>query len=806
MKFTLSWLKEHLDTDASVAAVAERLTALGLEVESVTDRAAALAPFIVAEVVSAAPHPDADRLQVCMVDTGRERLQVVCGAPNARAGMKGVFAASGMTVPGSGLKLKKANIRGVESNGMLCSARELGLGEDHDGIIELAADAPTGAPFAASMGLDDPVIDIAITPDRPDCLGVRGIARDLAASGLGVLKPQAIEPVPGVFASPIGVRLDLTPETAQACPQFVGRFIRGVRNGPSPRWLQGRLRAVGLRPISTLVDITNFFTLDQCRPLHVFDAATLAGDITVRLARPGESLAALDGETYELDGEVTAIADADGVLGLGGVMGGIASGCTETTTDVFIEAALFDPLRTAATGRKMGIESDARYRFERGIDAASCVPGAEAATRMILDLCGGEASELVIAGGEPDWRRDVTLRAARVHALGGIEVAENEIRRILGALGFHCAGDGARMQVAVPSWRPDIDGEADLVEEVVRIVGYDAIPVTPLPRATTVPLPALNLGQRRAGYVRRQLAARGMVEAVTYSFMASAQAEMFGGGDPSLRLVNPISADLDVLRPSILPNLIAAAGRNAARGLADCALFEVGPHYRDDSRSGQALVAAGVRSGHAGPRHWSHESRNRAARPCDAFDAKADALSALGAAGVPLDKLTVTTDAPSWYHPGRSGCLRLGPKIVLASFGEVHPAVLAKMDGSGPMVAFEVYLDALPQPKAKADHARPPFSPSPFQAVERDFAFLIDTDAPAEKILRAAASADRDLIAEVRVFDVYAGPGMEDGKKSVAISVVLQPRDETLTEARIEAVSARIVAAVGKSAGGVLRA
>jgi len=805
MKFTLDWLRTHLDTDAPLDRIAETLTALGLEVESVRDPAADLADFVVAHVTAAEPHPDADKLQVCTVDAGAGEVRVVCGAPNARAGMKGVFAAPGMTVPGTGMTLKKAKIRGVESAGMLCSARELGLGEDHAGIIELPDDAPVGAPFAPSLGLDDPLFDIAITPNRPDCLGVRGIARDLAAAGLGVLKPHPVDPVAGSFESPVGLRLDFDAATASACPYFAGRLIRGVTNGPSPDWLQERLRAIGLRPISVLVDLTNFFTYDLCRPLHVFDAGTLAGSLHVRLARAGESLTALDGKTYALDGEMTVIADDDGALALGGVMGGESSGCTEATTDVFVESAYFDPIRTAATGRKLGIESDARFRFERGIDPASCAPGLDAVTRMILDLCGGEASAPVIAGADPDPRRALTLRLPRVHALGGLDIAEAEARRILDDLGFAPEGDAAALRVTVPSWRPDIDGEADLVEEVVRVAGYESVPAAPLPPVATLTRPALDAGQRRRGFVRRALAARGMVEAVTWSFMAAGDADLFGGVPATLRLANPISADLDVMRPAILPNLIAAAGRNAARGAADAALFEIGPQYAEDSQEGQATVAAGLRWGAVGPRHWTAASKNRTARPVDLFDAKADALAGLAAAGAPTDKLQVTVDAPDWYHPGRSGCLRLGPKNLLARFGDIHPRVLRAMDVEGPVVGFELFLDAVPLPKPKADRTRPPFDPSPFQPVERDFAFLLDADMPAETVLRAAAGADKALIDGVRVFDVYEGAGVEPGKKSLAISVILQPRDATLTEAEIDAVAARVVAAVVKATGGALR-
>jgi phenylalanyl-tRNA synthetase beta chain len=805
MKFTLGWLKEHLETDAPLEAITDKLTMIGLELEGVADRAAALKGFVVAHVLEARPHPDADKLLVCTVDTGAGVVEVVCGAPNARAGMKGVFAAAGAVIPGTGVTLKKAKIRGVESCGMLLSEREMGLSEEHAGIVELPADAPLGAPAAEVMGLADPVIDVAVTPNRADCLGVRGIARDLAAAGLGRLKPLDAAPVKGSFRSPLGVRLDFTPETASACPYFVGRYVRGVHNGDSPGWLKDRLAAVGLRPISALVDITNLITLEHGRPLHVFDADKVHGGIHVRLARRGERLMALNGKEYALDPEMTVVCDDRGPEALGGIIGGERSGCTAETANVFLEAAYFDPLRTAATGRRLQVVSDARYRFERGVDPAFVRPGAELATRLILELCGGEASELVVAGREPEWERAFVLRPERVRALGGADVPLKEIERILADLGFtvgeHDPGKrGGGLLVTVPSWRGDIVGEADLVEEVARIWGYDRIPAVSLPRTTALPQPALTPAQKRRSAARRALAGRGLVEAVTYSFLPAAQAELFGGVPEALRLVNPISADLDVMRPSILPNLAAAAGRNADRGLPDCALFEIGPQFAGDRPEDQAIVATGLRAGANGPRHWAERPR-----PVDLFDAKADALTVLAAVGAPGDGMQVTRDAPAWYHPGRSGALRLGPKAVLAWFGELHPRVLKRLGLKGPTVAFEVFLDAVPAPKGRKGPARPLLRLSPLQPVERDFAFVIDDGVPADALAKAAKGADKELIAAVSVFDVFSGAGLPEGKKSVALDVVLQPTERTLTDAEIEAVGQKIVAAVAKATGGTLR-
>lgn len=796
MKTTLGWLKTHLETDAALDAIVGKLVMLGLEVESVEDRAKPLAPFVVARVLEAKRHPDADKLQLCLVDTGREKVEVVCGAPNARAGMLGVFAPPGAVIPRTGQALKASKIRGVVSNGMLCSGYELMLSDDHAGIIELPEGPRAGERFVTAAGLDDPVLDVKVTPNRADCLSVRGLARDLAASGLGKLEVLDAAPVAGSFPCPIAVHL-AGPDD-KACPLFLGRLVRGLKNGPSPAWLQERLAAIGLRPISALVDITNFITFDLGRPLHVFDADKLEGDLAVRGARSGETLAALNGKTYALDPDMTVIADANGVLSLGGVIGGASSGCTEVTTNVFIEAALFDPVRTAATGRKLGVQSDARYRFERGLDPEFVRPGLEIATRLILELCGGTASEIRVSGAVPAWRRTIRFRPDRVRSLGGHEVAASEQRRILHALGCAVQETGDHLNVEPPSWRADIEGEACLVEEVLRVHGYDAIPAESLPRDGAVPAPALTSAQRRAGAVRRALASRGLVEAVSFSFLALKEAGLFGGGDPNLKLMNPISADLDVMRPSILPNLLAAARRNADRGLPDVALFEVGPRYRDDTPDGQDLMASGIRAGAVRRKTWDEPER-----PARVFDAKADALAALAAAGIAAESVQLEAAAPAWYHPGRSGTLRQGPKA-LATFGEIHPAVLRAMAVEGPVAGFEVALDAVPEPRAKGA-ARPLLKLSPFQPVSRDFAFVVNAGVPAETLLRAARGVDRKLVAEVRLFDLYQGKGLPEGKKSLAISVTLQPTEATLTDAEIEDVSAKLVAAVETATGGTLR-
>lgn len=798
MKFTLSWLKEHLDTTASLVEIRDALTMLGLEVEGITDPAEALRGFVVGYVVEAVQHPNADRLRVCKVDTGSGVVQVVCGAPNARTGMKGVFAPSGSYIPGTDLHLKASKIRGEESNGMLCSFRELQLGEDHSGIIDLPAETRTGAPAAEALGLDDPVIEIKVTPNRADCLGVHGIARDLAAAGIGTLKPVKADKIAGSYRSPIRWTHGYEPRPDSPCPLVVGRHFRGLRNGPSPEWLQRRLKAIGLRPISALVDITNLVTFDLNRPLHVFDARKLAGDLVMRQAREGEQILALDGKTYTLDPSVSVIADGKGVHGIGGIMGGEDTGVRDDTTEVFLEAAYFQPIGIAASGRKLGILSDARYRNERGIDPESCRWGAEVATRLILELCGGEASEIVSSGVMPAWQRRYTLRPDRVKSLTAIDVPAAETAAILRKLGFAVEGDGP-WTAAVPSWRPDIVGEADLVEEVTRVWGFDNIPTTSLPRLSPTSKPVRDPMQRRVPLARRALAARGMNEAVTWSFLPLKQAERFGGGQADLRLLNSIAAELDTMRPSILPNLIDAAQRNEARGLADPALFEVGPQYKDATPRGQRTVAAGIRHNMAVPRHWQGPPR-----PVDAFDAKADALAVLAAIGAPVDNLSAQPGAPDWYHPGRSGVLKLGDRV-MAQFGELHPEISASADLKGPVVAFEVFLDAPPLAKAKATKARPKLVLSSFQPLERDFAFIVDADVDADKLVRAARNADKALVTAVRVFDVYAGKGVPGGKKSVALSVTLQPVERTLTDAEIEAASNKIVAQVAKATGATLR-
>jgi phenylalanyl-tRNA synthetase beta chain len=713
--------------------------------------------------------------------------------------MKGVFAPVGSTVPGTGLQLKAGQIRGQASNGMLVSMREMGLGEDHDGIIDLPADAPVGKPFAELLGYDDPVIDIAITPNRADCLGVRGIARDLAAAGIGTLKPAPVAKVPGTYKSPVGVRFELA--EPGHCPLFVGRHFRGLKNGPSPKWLADRLIAVGLRPISTLVDITNFFTLDINRPLHVFDAGKLKGDLVLKPAKGGEVFSALNNKSYTMAGGETLICGGNGEpVSMGGLMGGTTTGCDAGTTEMFLEVALFDPIRVAMTGRHHQILSDARYRFERGLDPAAVIDGMEAATKLILELCGGECSEPVVTGAVPEWKRSYTLRPERCATLGGLDVPKAEQARILAALGFTVADKGGAFEVSPPAWRADVHGEADLVEEVIRIVGYDSIVPARLPRDTAMPPLALTPSQRRVRDARRVLAGLGLVEAVTFSFMQASHAKPFGGTNPKLALANPISADLDYMRPSVIPNLANAARRNADRGWPDSALFEVGPIFHDPSETGQRMVAACVRAGSAVGRHWG-----QTARGVDAFDAKADALALLQQLGLSVENVAVAREAPGWFHPGRSGVLKLGPKTVLACFGELHPEALKALDIDFPIVACEVFLDALPAPKAKAGRQRPALKLATLQPVERDFAFVVDEAVAADAILRAAKSADKALIAGASVFDVYRGKGVADGRKSVAIAVRLQPVERTLTDEDLEAVAAKIVAAVAKATGASLR-
>ena len=795
MKFTLSWLKEHLDTAADVAAVADAMTMAGLEVEDVHDPIAALAPFTVARIVSAEQHPNADRLRVCQVDTVDGMKEIVCGAPNARAGLTTIYAPIGAYVPGLGVTLVEKPVRGVVSNGMLCSASELELAGDSDGILELADDLAVGTPAAGVFGAE-PVIDFEVTPNRPDWLGVAGIARDLAAAGLGPLKTPSILPVPGTFPSPISVRID----APEMCPVFAGRLIRGVKNGPSPEWLQRRLTAIGLRSINRLVDVTNLVAYDRCRPLHVYDAARLVGgEIVVRggqvAATTGEHehLIALDGKTYTADPAMCMIADAGGErpIGLGGVMGGESTGCSDETTDVFVECAWFDPLVTAQTGRTLSLNSDAQYRFARGVDPASVVPGLELATRMILDLCGGEPSEIVVTGQAPADPAAFAFDPARVVSLTGLSLDDDRIAEILTRLGFEVAR-GAPWTVTPPSWRRDVEGPADLVEEVARIEGYGALPSTPLPDLGAPSKGVLNPRQARVRLARRALAAMGYAEAVTWSFTKQSTAALFGGGDDALRVENPIAADLDCMRPSALPNLIQAAARNAARGHADAALFEIGPIYLDDSPTGQRTVIAGLIAPRAA-RHWG-------TAPEDAlFGLKGDLMALLEALGAPVASLQLAQGQNrDWWHPGRSARLQLGPKNVMVEFGALHPRVLKALDADAPMLAFEIVLDAVPEPRGAKSKARGAANLANLMPLTRDFAFVVEDGKAVGDLVRAVAGADKALVAGVSVFDVYRGAGVPEGMKSVALEVSIQPVEATLTEAEIEALSAKVVAAAQK--------
>jgi phenylalanyl-tRNA synthetase beta chain len=794
MKLTLSWLKEHLDTDADVATIAAKLTSIGLEVESVTDPGAALKDFIVGEIVTAEKHPNADKLRLCEVSDGANTLQIVCGAPNARAGIKVVLARPGTVIPATGEALKLGTIRGVESRGMMCSARELLLGQDHDGIIELKAGAKVGAPVVSALveaGLlaDDPLLDVSITPNRGDAASVFGIARDLAASGLGKLKTEKVAPVAGKFPSPKTITLNFTPENKDACPIFAGRLIRGVKNGPAPQWVQDRLKSVGMKSISALVDATNLIAQDRGRPLHVFDADKLTGNLQARMAKDGERVLALDEKTYVLDSETIVIADDAQALGIAGIMGGMDSGSYETTTNVFIESAWFDPARIARAGRKQAIISDARYRFERGVDPQFVLPGLELCTQLILDWCGGEASDVVIAGALPPPHKPILFDPALVQTFGGIQVPREKIIDILDDLGF-VVEDHGTLHVVPPSWRHDVDGPADLVEEVVRIYGLADVPSVLLTRSNAVAAPVLSKAQRRTRIARRALAARGFNETVTFSFIARDQAKLFGGGDDARQLSNPIASDLDALRPSILPSLLAAAARNAARGFANLQLFEIGAAFDSGMPEAQKTIAAAIRAGNP-ERHWQ-----KGGDGADLFTVKADLLAALEAiTGAPMSA-PITQGAPGWYHPGRSGTMAMGPKVI-AQFGELHPKVLAAFDLKGPAAGFEIFLDAIPDAKSKGK-AKPLFQPSPFQAIERDFAFVVDATVAAGEIVKAVKLADRALIDTVTVFDVYEGKGVPDGKKSVAVAVRIQPRDATLTEAEIEALAQKIVAAAIK--------
>lgn len=808
MKFTLSWLKDHLETEATLATIVETLTRIGLEVEGVTDPAAKLRDFTIARVIEAKQHPNADRLRVCMVDTGAaEPVQVVCGAPNARTGMKSVFSPPGTYIPGKDMTLGKGVIRGVESNGMLCSAAELQLSEDHEGIIDLSAEAPVGQVYVDWLGDLDPVIEINLTPNRPDCTSIHGIARDLAAAGLGNLKSDGTKPLKGAFPCPVKVTLDFAEGQKHLCPAFTLRLVRGVRNGPSPAWMQKRLKAIGLRPINALVDITNYMTFDRGRPLHVFDADKVKGDLAVRRARNGETLLALDGRTYEFDEAMVVIADGNGVESIGGIMGGEHSGCDENTTNVLIESALWDPLNIAQTGRKLGIITDARYRFERGVDPRFNNPGCDMAAELVVKLCGGEISEAVHAGEIPDTDRVIDYPWSEARRLTGLDVHHAEQKVVLQTLGFHVSGMGDKVKIAPPSWRPDVEGKADIVEEVIRIVGLDKVKPEPFPPQMQVNGPVLTLLQRRTRAAKRLLAARGMVESVTWSFVSETQASLFGRSAavaPKLKLSNPIAANLSDMRPSLLPGLLTAGQRNADKGFPDVALFEVGQIFQGDGDTDQKIAAAAIRRGLARPagtgRHWS-----RPTAVTDVFDIKADAMALLAGLGVALQGLQVVPGGPSWMHPGRSATLQFGPQNQIGCFGELHPSVLKALDIEGPVMGLEILLDAIPAPKARPTKMKPKLELSELQPLTRDFAFLVDRKIRADDLVKAARTADRTLISDVTLFDLYEGKGVAEGQKSLAIEVTLQPREKTLTDAEIEAVAAKIVAEVGKKTGATLR-
>jgi phenylalanyl-tRNA synthetase beta chain len=802
MKFTLSWLKDHLETSAPLDEILETLTRIGLEVECVENSAAKYAGFVVARVIEAKQHPNADRLRVCMVDAGKDApVQVVCGAPNARAGMRSVFSPVGTFIPGKNITLVKGVIRGVESNGMLCSAAELELSEDHEGIIDLSNDAPIGESYASYAGLDDPVIEINLTPNRPDATGVSGLARDLAATGIGEIKTKRPGSIPGSFDCPVRTILDFSADDAHLCPTFAFRLVRGVRNVAAPEWMQRRLRAIGLRPINALVDITNYITFDRGRPLHVFDAAKVSGSLHVRRAHPGESLAALDGKTHALDESIVVIADDNGVESIAGIMGGEYSGCDEDTTDVLIESALWDPLNIAQSGRKLGIVTDARYRFERGVDPAFCAPGAELATRMVLDLCGGEASHLVVVGSQATPARIINFPFSEVARLTGLDIEKPEGETILRKLGF--AIDDAK--VAVPSWRPDIEAKADIVDQIVRIAGLQRVETRPLPRLSPgVPKPVLTLLQKRTRLAKRALASFGLHEAVTWSFISKSKAELFGGGARALALVNPIAADLSDMRPSLIPGLVAAADRNARRGQRDVGLFEVGQIFLGDGENDQRIAAASLRSGQAkaqgSGRHWASGGGS-----VDVFDAKSDALALLAALGISMTAVQIALGGPAFLHPGRSATLQFGPQNVIGWFGQLHPSAAEALQAEGPLAAFEITLDRLPAPKARPTRARTKLERPDYMPVERDLAFVVPLNVHAADIVKAALTVERGLIAGVQVFDVYEGQGVPSGHKSVAIAVTLQPLERTLKDEEIEAVMTRVVAEVARKTGAALR-
>lgn len=794
MKFTLSWLKDHLDTNATVTEIVDAMTMAGLEVEHVENPAEKLAAFSVAKIIEAVQHPNADRLRVCQVDTKDGRKEIVCGAPNARAGLVTIYAPLGTYVPGSGITLEARPVRGVVSNGMLCSGAELEVDTDADGILELDAKLAVGTSAADALGLADAVIDFEVTPNRPDWLGVAGIARDLAAAGMGTLIEKPVASPKGKFKSPVNVVVE--PESG--CPVFAARVIRGVKNGPSPAWLQQKLKAIGLKPRSALVDITNYLSFDRARPLHVYDVAKLTGTVRARLGKAGETFVALDDETYDITPDMCVIADDKGVLGLGGIMGGKESGVSETTTDVLLEAAWFDPLRIAQTGRATGINSDAKYRFERGVDTGFIVGGHDLATQLILDLCGGEASELLLAGEIPAPPSAVPFDPARTKALAGLDVKPERAKEILTALGFTIGGEGKKLTALPPTWRRDVEGGADLVEEISRIEGYDKLPANDPPRANGFRAPPASVGESRTRLVRRALAGAGYFECVTWSFCERRHAELFGGGGEKLVLANPIASDLDCMRPTALPNLLRAAQRNLDRGRGDLMLFEAGPAWSGDDDAGQFRTVAAV---------WQVRPKRswQGVNAPDVFDIKRDCLLALEAMGAPVGSLQTGGAEAVWQHPGRGGSLKLGNKVI-AVFGDVHPRILNGLDVEGPALAFEIRVDAIPAPRAKQTHAKPALEKLDLMPLTRDFAFVVEEKVAAADLVRAAFGADKALVADVTLFDVYRGKGVDNGKKSLAIEVTLQPREKTLGDGEIEDVSKKIVAAVAKATGGALRA
>lgn len=803
MKFTLSWLKDHLETQASLDDIVETLTMIGLEVEDVDDRAV-FKPFTIARVLTAERHPDADKLQVLSVDTGDGNpIQVVCGAPNARAGLIGAFAGPGTYVPGIDVTLGVGNIRGVESHGMMCSERELDMSDEHDGIIDLPENAPIGTAFADYAGLNDPVIEIGITPNRPDALGVAGIARDLAAAGLGKVITPAVAEIDG--SGPCPVEVDLSADgAAEFCPAFGLRLVRNVKNGPSPQWMQKRLKAIGLRPISALVDITNYVTFDRGRPLHVFDADKVAGNLAIRRATGEEELLALDGKTYKPGRDHFVIADDNGPESLAGIMGGEESGCGLETTNVLVESALWDPLTVAKTGRELGIITDARYRFERGVDPAFNMPGLDFGSQLVLDLCGGEPTESLCAGTIPEPDLEIEYPVSEAERLTGAAVSSEESSDILTRLGFTVSGTGNLLRVKVPGTRPDVHGKADLVEEVMRIRGINNIEPQPLPALSAVGQKILTTGQTRTRNARRALAARGLSEAVCYSFIPKPHAEAFGGGAEQLALSNPIASDMSDMRPSLLPSLLAAAKRNADRGIGDLSIFEVSHIYSGIGPDEQHRAAAGIRRGTArlenSGRHWIG---NPVAVSWS--DAKEDALAVLAACGMDPNKVQIEAGGPQWYHPGRCGTIKLGPKVMIGTFGEFHPLTLELMDVTGPLCGFEILLDAIPSPRKKSSRSKGALIVSALQPVKRDFAFIMDKSVEAALVLRAAKGADKKLITDVRVFDLFEGASIGEDKKSMAIEVTLQPTDRSLTDDEIDAISAKVVENVGKTVGGVLR-